>query len=179
MQAEIIRKVLFELPSFSAFQLYQEIKNGPKIFTERTKQIAMDGSIVEYPRDPRQGGDDYTGIFDRSLFVFFTCNLQPGTLKSDISEKQCTFLINLMTDNNQTVVSYEQFLDFILPRTKKKITRGLLAKIKQVQHPLRNGKGPKSGYDAICSLAKLFECEIQVMKKIQRQIAKFHQKQRN
>lgn len=62
--------------------------------------MAMDGSIQEYPRDPRQGATDYTGVDDRSLYVFFTCNLQPATLKSDISEKQCTFLINLMTDNN-------------------------------------------------------------------------------
>ena len=117
------------MPNFSAYQLYQEIKNGAKTFVQRTKQLAMDGSIVEYPRDPRPG--DYNGIFDRSLYVFFTCNLQPGTLKSDITEKQCTFLVNLMTDNNQSVVSYEQFLDFIIPRTKKKITRRLINKIRQ------------------------------------------------
>lgn len=130
--------------------------------------MAMDGTIQEYPRDPRQTGTDYVGIDDRSLFVFFTCNLQPDTLKSDISEKQCTFLVNLMTDNNKSVVSYEQFLDFIIPRTKKKITRRLINKIKQTQMPLNNGKLKKSGYDAVCSLAKLFECEVQVMKKIQR-----------
>ena len=35
--AEIIRKVLFELPNFNAYQLYQEIKNGPKIYTEKTR----------------------------------------------------------------------------------------------------------------------------------------------
>ena len=102
--------------------------------------MAMDGTIQEYPRDPRTGNTDYTGIDDRALFVFFTCNLQPGTLKSDISEKQCTFLVNLMTDNNQSFVTYEQFLDFIIPRTKKTITRRLLSKIKQMQAPLRGGK---------------------------------------
>ena len=62
--------------------------------------MAADGNVEEYPRDPRQGADEYGGIMDRSLYVFFTCNLQPGTLKSEISEKQCTFLVNLMTDNN-------------------------------------------------------------------------------
>ena len=77
------------------------------------------------------------------------------------------------------MVSYEQFLDFIIPRTKKKITRRLIGKIKQIHQPLNQGKMKKSGYDAVCSLAKLFECEIQVMKKIQRQIAKFHQKHRS
>jgi len=65
-----------------------------------------------------------------------------------------------MTDNNKSVVSYEQFLDFIIPRTKKKITRRLISKIKQTQMPLNQGKLKKSGYDAVCSIAKLFECEV-------------------
>ena len=69
--------------------------------------MAWDGSILEFPKDPRPGATDWTGIDDRSLFVFFTCNLQPATLKSEISEKQCTFLVNLMTDNNKSVVTYE------------------------------------------------------------------------
>ena len=73
-----------------------------------------------------------------------------------------------MTDNNQNCITYEQFLDFIIPRTKKKITKKLILKIKQSVEPLVNGKTRKSNYDAVCSLAKLFECEIQVMKKIQR-----------
>ena len=67
--------MLFELPSFNAFQLYEEIKQGPKRYTDCTRQMAADGTIQEYPRDPRQGATDYTGIDDRSLFVFFTCNL--------------------------------------------------------------------------------------------------------
>ena len=76
-------------------------------------------------------------------------------------------------------MSYEQFLDFIIPRTKKKITRRLIGKIKQTQPSLHKGKAKnKSGYDAVCSLAKLFECELSVMKKIQRQVAKFNQKQK-
>lgn len=150
------------------------------MFSQRVRQLEHDGTVKEYPRDSVGPGEtDYMGIDDRSLFVFFTCNLQPDTLKSDISEKQCTFLVNLMTDNNQSVITYEQFLDFIIPRTKKKITRRLIGKIKQMHEPLQNGKLRKSGYDAVCSLAKLFECEIQVMKKIQRQIAKFHARQRN
>ena len=43
-----------------------------------------------------------------------------------------------MTDNNQSVVSYEQFLDFVIPRTKKKITKGLINKIKQTSLALDN-----------------------------------------
>lgn len=124
------------------------------------------------------GIQDPLGIDDRALFVFFTCNLQPETLKTVITERQCTFLVNLMTDNNQSCINYEQFLDFIIPRTKKKITKSLIVKIRQHTEPLVNGKIRKSNYDAVCSLAKLFECEIQVMKKIQRQIVKYHSKQK-
>ena len=99
--AEIIRKVLFELPDFSAYQLYLEIKNGLKSHVERIRHLAMDGSIREYPiENPSRGEQDILGINDRALFVFFTCNLQPDTLKTEISEKQCGFLVNLMTDNN-------------------------------------------------------------------------------
>ena len=71
-----------------------------------------------------------------------------------------------MTDNNQSVVSYEQFLDFIIPRTKKKITKVLINKIRQTNNPLQNGITKKCKYSSVCTLAKLFECEIQVMKKI-------------
>jgi len=39
--------------------------------------------------------------------------------------------------------------------------------------------GKKCKYDAVCTLAKLFECEVQVMKKIQKQIARYHAKVAN
>lgn len=161
--AEIIRKVLFELPEFSAYTLYTEIKQGLKEFSEvqRTRQIGIDGTMKEFPVESRRGVIDQLGIDDRALFVFFTYNLQPETLKSQITEKQCTFLVNLMSDNNQNMISYEQFLDFIIPRTKKRITKRMITKIKQTQQPLgKDGKVKKSNYDAVCSLAKLFECEI-------------------
>lgn len=83
-----------------------------------------------------------------------------------------------MTDNNQSVVTYEQFLDFIIPRTKKKITKTLVDKIKQTRLALDHGQVAKCKYNAVCTLAKLFECEIQVMKKIQKQIVKYHSRQR-
>jgi len=75
-----------------------------------------------------------------------------------------------MTDNNHSEVSYEQFLDFIMPRTKRRITKAMVNKIKQSQLVLDHGKIVKCKYNAVCTLAKLFECEIQVMKKIQKQI---------
>ena len=84
-----------------------------------------------------------------------------------------------MTDNNKNFVNYEQFLDFIIPRTKKRITKKLISKIRQTQPPLVKGITKKCKYDVICSLAKLYECEIQVMKKVQRLITKYHAKTKN
>lgn len=70
-----------------------------------------------------------------------------------------------MTDNNKTNVSYEQFLNFIIPRTKKAITPSLITKIKQTEFSFEKTR-PRSNYDAVCAFAKLIECEVQVMKKI-------------
>lgn len=60
----------------------------------------------------------------------------------------------------------------MLPKSKK-VTTKLIRKIKQTEVPLEGGKPIPCAYDAIVALGKLFECEIQVMKKIQRQIAKY------
>lgn len=100
------------------------------------------------------------GITYKAFFCYFRVNLSPGTLKSELSEKDCNFLVNLMTDNNHSMVSYEQFLDFIIPKTKKKITKSLVNKIKQTKLVLDHGKITKCKYNAVCTLAKLFECEI-------------------
>ena len=75
---------------------------------DKVRHLNADGTIREYPIESvRNGEPDVLGIDDRGLFVFFTCNLQPETLKTVITEKQCTFLVNLMTDNNQTFINYE------------------------------------------------------------------------
>lgn len=112
--------------------------------------------------------DESNGITHKAFFCYFKVKLNAGTLKCELTEKHCSFLVNLMTDNNCSVVSYEQFLDFIIPRTKKKISKTLINKIKQTNKALENGQVAKCKYNAICTLAKLFECEIQVMKKIQK-----------
>jgi len=46
-----------------------------------------------------------------------------------LTARHAAFLVNLMTDHSSTKVSYEQFLDFTLPKTKKKITQKLVNKI--------------------------------------------------
>lgn len=49
----------------------------------------------------------------------------------EISERECTFLVSLLSDNSRNWINYEQFLDFIIPRSAKKITKRLYGKIKQ------------------------------------------------
>jgi Ca2+-binding EF-hand superfamily protein len=116
------------------------------------------------------------GITYKTFYCYFRCTLSPGTLKNELTERQCNFLVNLMVDNNHSEVSYEQFLEFILPRTKK-MTKGLVNKIRQTKLVLDRGKLAKCKYNAVCTLAKLFECEVQVMKQIQKLIAKYNVKQ--
>jgi hypothetical protein len=63
-----------------------------------------------------------------------------------------------------------RFIDFIIPQSKKKVSTRLLKKIKRKDlHEIK-----KCTYDIMCTLAKLLECEIQIKKKVQRQIQKFH-----
>ena len=66
---------------------------------------------------------------DRSLHHFFEYCLQQDTLVSDISQRECTFLVNLLSENGRNWVNYEEFLDFIIPRSTKKITKRLYGKI--------------------------------------------------
>ena len=121
------------MPDFNAYQIYKEIKNGARTFMNRVKEIAHDGTIQEYPAQSSRphGEPDCLGIDDRALELFFRHTLQADTLKSNITDRQCTFLVNIMTDNNHSQISYEAFLDFIIPKTKKKITQKLLVKIRQ------------------------------------------------
>ena len=78
MQAEIIRKVLFELADFNAYHLFQEIRNGSRSYLHRTRALGHDGQYYEYPMHP--GGEDFgaeqgLGIDDRAIFCYFRTTL--------------------------------------------------------------------------------------------------------
>ena len=70
-----------------------------------------------------------------------------------------------MTDNNVKEVTYEQFLNFVLPRGAK-ITNKFIPKIRQKEIPLQDGRQKPCNYDAICALGRLFEQEIMVLKQV-------------
>ena len=114
---------MFELPNFQAYHIYQQIRKGAFSHSQRQRELTEDGSLKEFPKTKAKGIDDL------QIFSFFKSNLQPGTLKQELTARHAAFLVNLMTDHSSTKVSYEQFLDFTLPKTKKKITQKLVNKI--------------------------------------------------
>ena len=66
--------MLFALPDFNAYQIYQEIKNGARTFMNRTRELAHDGTINEYPH--KSHDIECLGIDDRALELFFRNTLQ-------------------------------------------------------------------------------------------------------
>ena len=117
--------------------------------------------------DEEGGGADFDGIDDKCMHCFLQAGLQTGTLRTEISEKDCTFLVNLINqEKNQKAIPYEAFIDFLIPQTNKKVSTRLLKKIKRKDiYDIK-----QSSYDIYCALAKLLECEVQIKKKVQRQI---------
>jgi len=81
-----------------------------------------------------------------------------------MDEKECTFLVNLINQENLKAIPYESFIDFIIPHSSKKVTTRLLKKIRRKDmHDIK-----KCPYDIFCTFAKLLECEITIKKKVQR-----------
>jgi hypothetical protein len=79
-----------------------------------------------------------------------------------LDEKDCIFLVNLINGQNKKTVPYEQFLDFILPQSSKKVSGRLLKKIKRKEtHSIK-----KQAYEIYCTFAKLLEVEIEIKKKV-------------
>jgi len=136
--------------------MFTEIRNSSRSFLNQSRNLAAKGDLSDYTIEQSHGLDE------QAIFCYFKLKLQHGTLKSELTERQCSFLINLMSDTNQTSTSYEQFLDFVIPRTKKRITKKLILKIKQQPPQVTSilSEHFKCRYDAICSLARLFECEV-------------------
>jgi hypothetical protein len=101
--------VLFELPQLQAYHLYSDLRNGSSPFASRSRQLGSDGIMHEFPKHPRSSENRNVPrvLDDRAIFCYFRLNLQAETLMADFTDKQCTFLINLMTDNNKHEVNYE------------------------------------------------------------------------
>ena len=93
--AEIIRQVLFELPAFNAHHLFTEMRNSARSFLKMERSLELKDNLKsEYSVEPLHGLDEKT------LFVYFKLNIKRGTLKGELTERQCAFLVNLMSDTH-------------------------------------------------------------------------------
>jgi hypothetical protein len=59
------------------------------------------------------------------------------------------------------------FIMSILPKTKKKFSSQLVKKLKQTQYT------EPCSYECICTIAKMWEKEVEIMRLIQRQVSRF------
>ena len=53
------------------------------------------------------GGAEFDGIDDRCLHCCLQVGLQGGVLKSDINEKDCIFLVNVIAQDKLKAIPYE------------------------------------------------------------------------
>jgi hypothetical protein len=77
-----------------------------------------------------------------------------------MDEQDCVFLIRITGDSD--ILTYEAFINFILPRSKKGLSSRLIKVTKQSDPKYH----PVCSYEVICTFAKLLEIEIQMKNKI-------------
>jgi len=77
----------------------------------------MNSDLHDQSQEPAYDPDqrDSDGVNDRGLHCFLQVGLQEGTLKTELTDKDCTFLVNLINDENQKHIPYEAFIDFVIP----------------------------------------------------------------
>ena len=142
---EIIRKVMFETKGFNAFDLFSQLREyGPAKQKELQKKkqlekLMAEGTDLSDPLVQQQienlnsdlavtgtgqnqndqngdeGGVDFDGLDDRALHCFLQVGLASGTLKTELTDKDCTFLVNLINEENLKAIPYEAFIDFVIP----------------------------------------------------------------
>jgi len=66
-------------------------------------------------QEEEEGGADVEGVDDKAIGCFLEAGLQSGTLRTELTPKECTFLVNLINQANMKAVPYEQFIDFVIP----------------------------------------------------------------
>ena len=126
---------MFETAGFNAFDLFSELREyGPEKQKELQKKKQLkklmtdangDQNLIQQQianlnqdlnvtsnqpkEDAQEGGDqpDVEGVDDRSLHCFLQVGLQSGTLRTEITEKDCTFLVNLINQSNLKTIPYE------------------------------------------------------------------------
>lgn len=72
------------------------------------EQLNADLEVTQNKQaDDDDGSPDVEGVDDRALHCFLQAGLQEGTLKTELTDKDCTFLVNLINDDNGKTIPYE------------------------------------------------------------------------
>jgi hypothetical protein len=186
-QAEIIRKVAFELADFQAYRIFKALarhshtKRGGGIYT--SQDLLEMPSIQQQQRDIEQSPH----IDEMGMYGFFRTYYEGASgeeevssiLSRPINEDESKFLVRLMDKHSQGAVAYEEFLDFILPRTKKRFSQAFVKKVTKKRCAAADISAGMSrfdvSYDAICSLCRLFEKEVELFRMVSKLIKKVSQ----
>lgn len=96
-------------------KLQEQIENGenPDLAKQQMENLNADLNVTstDNKKDDDQNGQDegvdFDGVDDRSLHCFLQVGLQGGVLKSDINEKDCIFLVNVIAQDKLKAIPYE------------------------------------------------------------------------
>lgn len=82
------------------------LEEGGDPNSEEVQALNHDLEINDGQMDDNSG-PDFDGVDDRALHCFLEAGLQTGTLRTEMTEKDCIFLVNLINEENQKAIPYE------------------------------------------------------------------------
>ena len=90
----------------------EEANGDPQMIQQQIASLNQDlGNVTSnQPKDDGQDGGeqpDVDGVDDHSLHCYLAVGLQSGTLRTEITVKDCTFLVNLINQQNLKTIPYE------------------------------------------------------------------------
>ncbi|CDW87998.1 ras-related protein rab-4b-like [Stylonychia lemnae] len=154
-----------QLQDFRAYDIFNEIARSSQTLKSSTlTQADKEGTVAQKSKDE-------VVIEEKALYCFFKKQFQPEILEGDITDSEVKYLIKIIDTQNNKKLLYEDFLSFILPRTKKKFSRSILRKVKKHEKLTQ-----KKSYDSICSIGRLLEKEIEILRLISQSIKRYQRK---
>lgn len=67
---------------------------------QQIEQLNADLNTQKAQSPDEDDAPDFNGVDDRALHCFLQVGLQEGTLKTELTDKDCTFLVNLANDKS-------------------------------------------------------------------------------
>lgn len=82
------------------------LEEGGDPNSAEVKALNDDLEVNDGKQDDNQG-PDFDGVDDRAMYCFLEVGLQTGTLRTEMTDKDCIFLVNLINEENLKAVPYE------------------------------------------------------------------------